>query len=106
MSLAATFWARRRMMMSIQNQRQLGAALRERRNEMGLTQHELGRKVGVTRDWVIGVEAGSANPQLKHLLRALDVLDLQLSIDETHDLPSGFDLDVFLGQQRQRGLGG
>jgi y4mF family transcriptional regulator len=76
-------------MASINNQRALGAAVRERRRDLGWTQAALAGKVGVTRDWVIDLEAGKGNPQLRHLLRALDVLGLRLAIERSGDERNG-----------------
>jgi y4mF family transcriptional regulator len=68
-------------MPAVNNQRALGGAVRERRRTLGWTQATLAGKVGVTRDWVMDLEAGRGNPQLRHLLRALDVLGLQLIVE-------------------------
>lgn len=75
-------------MATIHNQRDLGAAVRERRHDRGWTQATLARKLGVTRDWVIDLEAGRGNPQLRYLLRALNVLGLQLSVDRDDQVAS------------------
>jgi HTH-type transcriptional regulator/antitoxin HipB len=68
-------------MATVHNQRELGAAIRDRRHNLGWTQAALASKVGVTRDWVIDLEAGQGNPQLRHLLRALDILGLRLTVE-------------------------
>lgn len=68
-------------MVQVSNQRELGAAIRDRRHNLGWTQAALAENVGVTRDWVIDLEAGRGNPQLRHLLRALDILGLRLNVD-------------------------
>jgi HTH-type transcriptional regulator / antitoxin HipB len=83
---------------SINNQRALGAAVRDRRHSLGWTQAALAGKVGVTRDWVIAVEAGKGNPQLRRLLRALDALGLRLAVEHDVDEP-----DTPEAQQRSQG---
>lgn len=107
-------------MPTVGNQRELGATVRERRRLFGWTQAELAGRVGVTRDWVIDVEAGRGNPQLRHLLRTLDVLGLSLRVDPTDGGSIGSDatgsapgqnhqrlpvvnLDALLDEHRRRG---
>jgi len=109
-------------MATVHNQRELGAAIRDRRRNLGWTQAALADKVGVTRDWVIALEAGDGNPQLRHILRALDVLGLWLRVDRIdqdaifdpkgaakrpdrgiHRGPPTVDLDEVLDAHRRRG---
>lgn len=66
--------------MSITTPVELGATIRARRLELGLSQAELALSVGVRRQWVIGLEAGNANATLEHLLRCLSALGLGMSV--------------------------
>ena len=66
--------------MLIHNVRELGARLRDQRLELGLTQAELAKRIGVTRFWVIQVERGSAGAQIGLLLKALSTLGLELDV--------------------------
>lgn len=68
-------------MATINNPLDLGAALRDRRHNLGMTQAALAAALGVTRDWVIDLESGRGNPQLRHLLRALDVLGMRFALN-------------------------
>jgi HTH-type transcriptional regulator/antitoxin HipB len=68
--------------MNVRTSRDLGAALRQARRRSGLTQEALAERVGVTRQWVVAVEAGRANPQLLSLLAVTEVLGLTLDLSE------------------------
>jgi HTH-type transcriptional regulator/antitoxin HipB len=68
--------------MNVRTSRDLGAALRQARRRSGLTQEALADRVGVTRQWVVAVEAGRANPQLLSLLAVAEVLGLVLDLSE------------------------
>ncbi len=57
----------------------LGAIIRERRRELGLGQAQLAGRIGVSRQWVIGVERGRARAELGLVLRALDSLGVCLN---------------------------
>jgi len=57
----------------------LGAIIRERRRELGLGQAELAERIGVSRQWIIGVERGHARAELGLVLRALDTLAIRLN---------------------------
>lgn len=74
-------------MTAINNQRELGAALRDRRHNLGMTQAALAAALGVTRDWVIDLESGRGNPQLRRLLRALDVLGMRFALEHREGHP-------------------
>lgn len=95
-------------MATVRNQRELGAAIKDRRRNLGWTQAALASKVGVTRDWVIDLEAGRANPQLRHLLRALDFLGLRLTVErDGNEQDATFDSKQSAGRQElpvHRGL--
>ncbi|MBU6444494.1 MAG: helix-turn-helix domain-containing protein [Alphaproteobacteria bacterium] len=67
--------------MLIRSPSDLGAAIRNRRRELGLDQAALAKSIGASRQWVIGVERGRARAELGLVLRALDILDIPLSVD-------------------------
>ncbi|HEV2361390.1 MAG TPA: helix-turn-helix transcriptional regulator [Acidimicrobiales bacterium] len=69
------------VLMTVHNARELGAALRSQRVSLGWTQEELATKVGVSRDWVIGLERGTSNPTINLLLRTLTLLGLDLAVE-------------------------
>lgn len=60
---------------------QLGAAIRQLRTARGLSQGELARRAGVSRQWVITVEQGrTSGMEIGLLMRVLDALDASLTV--------------------------
>jgi HTH-type transcriptional regulator / antitoxin HipB len=64
--------------MFIRTPADLGAIIRDRRKQLGLDQSALARRIGVSRQWVIGVERGHARAAMGLVLRAIDALDIRL----------------------------
>jgi HTH-type transcriptional regulator / antitoxin HipB len=58
----------------------LAALIRERRRELKLSQAELARLVGTSRQWVVGVEKGRPKAEVGLVLRALNALGLRLDV--------------------------
>ena len=58
----------------------LGAAIRDRRRQLGLDQATLAKRIGVSRQWVIAIERGRSRAELGLVLRALDALGIRLNI--------------------------
>lgn len=58
----------------------LGAAIRLKRKEKGLTQNALAALVGAERKWVINLEKGNSKAEIGLVLRALDALNLHASL--------------------------
>lgn len=56
----------------------LGAYVAERRAAVGLTQHELAKKAGVSREWMGRFERGTSDPSLVSAMRVLNVLQIKL----------------------------
>ena len=54
----------------------LGAAIRERRTELGLSQEKLAVVSGLDRTYVGGVERGERNPTLKVLWKLAEALQV------------------------------
>jgi len=67
------------VLMLIRTPADLGAVIRERRKQLGLDQAELATRIGVSRQWVIGIERGRARAELGLVLRALDTLGIRLN---------------------------
>jgi HTH-type transcriptional regulator/antitoxin HipB len=65
--------------MFIRTPADLGAIIRDRRRELGLGQAELAARIGVSRQWVVGIERGRARAELGLVLRTLDSLDIRLN---------------------------
>jgi HTH-type transcriptional regulator/antitoxin HipB len=64
--------------MFVRSSSDLGAVIRDRRKQLKLDQAAFAKKIGVSRQWVIDVEKGHARAQLGLVLRAVDVLNIQL----------------------------
>jgi HTH-type transcriptional regulator/antitoxin HipB len=58
----------------------LGCLARDRRLALGLTQAALAARVGVSRKWIVDLEAGKRAADLSLVLRALNVLGFQLDL--------------------------
>jgi HTH-type transcriptional regulator/antitoxin HipB len=56
----------------------LGAVIRDRRKQLGLDQSTLAKRIGVSRQWVIGIERGHARAAMGLVLRAVDALGIRL----------------------------
>ena len=59
--------------------RAVGAAVRSRRKELGLSQEELGYKAKLDRTYISGVERGVRNPTVGSLRRIASSLETQTS---------------------------
>lgn len=92
--------------MRIRSTRDLGAIVRARRREMGLSQGDLAVRAGVSRPWISYLEGGKPTIELGRVLRVLEALDLVLQIhtgaEPTDDAPS-VDLDALLDDYRSDG---
>lgn len=66
--------------MRIITSRDLGAVVRARRGELGLTQATLADRTGVSREWLRQLEAGKATVELGLALRTLRALGLNIEV--------------------------
>ena len=83
----------------------LGAVIRERRKQLKLDQAAFAKRIGVSRYWVILIERGHPRAELGLVLRAFDVLDIQLdaSIRETNRRrPSAVDIDAIVAKAKRK----
>ena len=62
------------------NLEQLGNIIRERRNEISLSQESLSNKSDVAIKTIHSIELGKANPSVKTLEKILDNLGLQIIV--------------------------
>jgi transcriptional regulator with XRE-family HTH domain len=69
----------RRVPASSDFQRALGAAVKARRLELGLTQEQLSLRAELHQRWISNVETGVRNPSYASLRRLADGLDLTTS---------------------------
>jgi HTH-type transcriptional regulator / antitoxin HipB len=91
----------------INSTRDLAAVARGRRRELGLSQTELARRAGVSRQWVSAFEAGKPGAELRLVIDLLGALDLRLLVDDggpasKPDAGAGVDLDALLDEHRDR----
>jgi HTH-type transcriptional regulator/antitoxin HipB len=93
--------------MTIRSIRDLAAAVRGRRDDLGLSQAEVAKRARVSRKWVYEFEAGKPAAEFGLLLRVLDALGLVLEVGASPDTVTGagseaVDLDALLEEHRQR----
>ena len=96
------------MSTTITSIRDVAAAVRGRRLNLGLSQADVARLAGVSRQWVNEFESGKPTAELRLVIRLLDALRLSLTLDERDRIsraspPSGpdpVDLDVLLDDYR------
>lgn len=67
--------------MILHSAKDVGALVRERRTELGLSQLQLAEKVGVSRVWMVQFEGGKPNAQLGLVLRTLRELKIPLKTE-------------------------
>ena len=90
--------------MRIRTSTDLGAVLRERRKQLKLDQATFAKQIGVSRPWVIEVERGHPRAELALVLRALDALDIELSVGTNHKSDghsSAVDIDDIVAQAKK-----
>jgi y4mF family transcriptional regulator len=93
--------------MKINSMRDVAAAVRGRRKDLGLSQADLAARVGVSRAWINAVEAGKPSVEFDLVLRLLDHLGLRLDLAKPGNLGDVFkgrsvDLDSVLDEYRDR----
>lgn len=77
----------------IRNLADIGQIIRERRQELGLTQIQLAGQAGVSRHWIVEIEQGKPRAQLALLMATLKVLRLDLLLEAA---PESSDLDSII----------
>jgi HTH-type transcriptional regulator / antitoxin HipB len=89
--------------MLIRTPADLGAIIRDRRRQLKLDQAAFAKRIGVSRPWVIAIERGHPGAALGLVLRALDVLDIQLDagIDQAKRRPAPFDIDNIVAKAKK-----
>ena len=93
--------------MKVNSMRDVAAAVRGRRKDLGLSQADLAARVGVSRAWINAVEAGKPSVEFNLVLRLLDHLGLRLDLAKPGNLGDVFkgrsvDLDSVLDEYRDR----
>ncbi len=82
--------------MQVRTARELGGAIRNRRNELGWSQATLAGKVGVSRRWIIMIEQGKSGAEVSLVLRSLNVLGLVVDVIRAPAASGPVDLDELL----------
>lgn len=90
--------------MRITSSRELGAAVRGRRKDLGWSQGELATRAGVSRWWIGALESGKARAEVDLVLRTIESLGLILELSPPGPRPDappaasvpGIDLDELL----------
>lgn len=93
--------------MKLNSVQDVAAAVRGRRQALGLSQGQLASMAGVSRDWMNYFEGGKPTVELALVLRVLDALGLRLGLDEDGtgngaDGANSVDLDDLLEEYRDR----
>jgi len=70
------------MMQRARTAKQIGAIIRRARRNAGLTQTDLGKRIGLRQATISKLERGEPATQLDTLLDALTALGLEITIDE------------------------
>lgn len=78
--------------MLIRTSADLGALIRDYRRRQGLDQQALAKKIGVSRQWVVEIEKGKPRAEVGLILRALDVLDVPISVEDKKAARRGEDI--------------
>lgn len=87
----------------------LGGAVRDARRDAGWTQQQLADRAGVTRQWVVQLEQGQANPTFENLRGVCETLNLIIhlhpggvdptgigAVEPRGTDPAGIDLDEII----------
>ena len=93
--------------MFIRTPADLGAVIRDRRKQLGLDQSTFAKRIGVSRQWVIGVERGHARAAMGLVLRAIDDLGIRLDasieqISRRGSTVSAVDINAIVAKAKKR----
>ena len=93
--------------MFIRTPADLGAVIRDRRKQLGLDQSTFAKRIGVSRQWVIGVERGHARAAMGLVLRAIDDLGIRLDasieqISRRCSTVSAVDINAIVAKAKKR----
>jgi HTH-type transcriptional regulator / antitoxin HipB len=82
--------------MRLNNVRDLGLYVRDRRRRLGLTQAELAASAQVSRRWLSDLEAGKATAEVGLVFKVLHALGLAVDVSPVEFGPGDIDLDDLL----------
>jgi y4mF family transcriptional regulator len=86
--------------MRLNNARDLGLYVRDRRRLLGLTQADLAASAQVSRRWLSDLEAGKPTAEVGLVFKVLHALDVALDASPNELGPDDIDLDAVLGLHR------
>jgi HTH-type transcriptional regulator / antitoxin HipB len=89
--------------MRLDNTRDLGLYVRDRRRRLGITQADLAASAQVSRRWLSDLEAGKPTAEVGLVFKALQALDVALDASPVEWDPDDIDLDEVLRSQGQLG---
>jgi HTH-type transcriptional regulator / antitoxin HipB len=89
--------------------RDVAAAVRGRRQKLGLSQESVAQRARVSRQWLSEFESGKPTAELQLVMRLLDALGLRLFLDVPNETqrsrraspPETVDLDMLLDEYHQ-----
>ena len=92
--------------MFIRTPADLGAAVRDRRKQLGLDQSTLAKRIAVSRQWLIEVERGHPRAAMGLVLRAIDALGICLETSAAQTTGRGrampaIDIDAIVAEAKQ-----
>lgn len=88
--------------MLIRTPADLGLVVRDRRKQLGFGQAELAARIGVSRQWIVGIERGRSRAELGLVLRTLDALGIRLETRAAAaKSQSGPDIDAIVAAARK-----
>jgi HTH-type transcriptional regulator/antitoxin HipB len=93
-----------RISMLVRTPADLGAVVRERRQQLNLLQAVFAKQIGVSRQWIIELEHGHTRAELGLVLRALDALNIRLdaAVDQAGREPAGaVDIDAVVANAKR-----
>jgi y4mF family transcriptional regulator len=93
--------------MKVNSMRDVAAAVRGRRKDLGLSQADLAIHTGVSRSWISAVETGKSSVDFDLVLRLFDYLDLRMDLSKPGSLGDVYkgrsvDLDSVIDNYRLR----
>lgn len=80
--------------MLVRSTTDLAHLIRDRRSRLSLTQANLAEKVGVSRKWIVDLEAGKRTADVSLILRTIKALDLELDVRERASSTDANGVDV------------
>lgn len=92
--------------MRIHSAKELGLLIRQGRRARRLSQQSLASRIGVSRFWVIAVEAGKPSAEVGLVLKALGALGIALVADANAESPAAAgvaDIDAIVRAARTPG---